>query len=117
MSHNLHKFSIIYIIISNRPIKNATKISMLFTIVMHYTFNITSLSVMYSLPSYIICRLYCQYDVGFHIQKPTHTMLTHEGEIRKQGRQCTYNVTLKRVRVATVAVEKQQVLYSLSLCV
>ena len=91
---------------------------MLFTTVMHYTSNITSLSVIYSLPPFIICRLYYQYDVRFQIQKLTYTMLTQSKEnLRKQGRQCTYNVTLKRVRVAIVAVEKQQVLHILSLCV
>ena len=32
-------------------------------------------------------------------------------------RQCTYNVTLKRVRTAIVAVEKQGVLHTLSVCI
>ena len=31
-----------------------------------------------------------------------------------QGRQCTYNETLRRVRVTIVAVEKQQMLHILS---
>jgi hypothetical protein len=31
-------------------------------------------------------------------------------------KQCTYNVTLRSVRVTTVAVEKQQVLHILSVC-
>jgi len=35
---------------------------------------------------------------------------------RRQDRQCTYNVTLKRVRVTTVAVQKQQKLYIVSVC-
>ena len=38
-------------------------------------------------------------------------------EKRKQERQCTYNVTLSRARVHTVAVEKQCVLHNLSVCV
>jgi hypothetical protein len=35
----------------------------------------------------------------------------------KQHRQCTYNVTLRRVRVTIVAVEKQWVLHNLRVCV
>jgi hypothetical protein len=35
----------------------------------------------------------------------------------KQGRQCTCNVTLRRVRAAVVLVEKQKVLPILSVCV
>ena len=35
----------------------------------------------------------------------------------KQDRQCTYNVTLRRVRATTVAVEKQQMLHKLSVCI
>ena len=35
----------------------------------------------------------------------------------KNGRQCRYNVTLRRVRATTVAVEKQQVLHILSMCI
>jgi len=35
----------------------------------------------------------------------------------KQGKQCTYNVTLRRVRAATVAMEKQRVLHYLSVCI
>jgi len=34
----------------------------------------------------------------------------------KQDRQCTYNVTLRHVRATIVAVERQQVLYIVSLC-
>jgi hypothetical protein len=34
----------------------------------------------------------------------------------KQDRQCTYNVTMGRVRVTTIAVQKQQVLHILSVC-
>jgi len=34
----------------------------------------------------------------------------------KQERQCTYNVTLRRVRAAIVAMEKQLVLHNLSVC-
>ena len=33
-----------------------------------------------------------------------------------QDRQCTHNVTLRRVRVASIAVERQQVLHILSVC-
>jgi len=39
-----------------------------------------------------------------------------EEHVYVQDRQCTYNVTLRRVRVTTVAVEKQQVLHILSVC-
>jgi len=35
----------------------------------------------------------------------------------KEDRQCTYNITLRRVRATNVAVEKQWVLHSLSVCV
>jgi hypothetical protein len=34
----------------------------------------------------------------------------------KQDRQCMYNVTLKYIRATIVAVEKQYVLYILSVC-
>jgi hypothetical protein len=34
-----------------------------------------------------------------------------------QDKQCTYNVTLRRIRAATVVVEKQWVLHNLSVCV
>jgi hypothetical protein len=37
--------------------------------------------------------------------------------ISEQGRQRTYNVTSRRVRVTIVAVEKQEVLHILSVCV
>jgi len=33
-----------------------------------------------------------------------------------QDRQCTYNVTLRRVRATIVTVEKQRVLHKLSVC-
>jgi len=36
--------------------------------------------------------------------------------ILKQDRQCTYDVTLRRVRETIVAVEKQEVLLILSVC-
>ena len=35
----------------------------------------------------------------------------------KQDRQCTYNVTLRRVRASIVVVEKQWVLHNLSVCI
>jgi hypothetical protein len=35
----------------------------------------------------------------------------------KQDRQCTYNITLRRGDANTVAVEKQQVLHILGVCV
>jgi hypothetical protein len=38
-----------------------------------------------------------------------------DDEKKKQDRQCTYNVTLRRVRV-TIVVEKQEVLHILSVC-
>jgi len=34
----------------------------------------------------------------------------------KQDRKCTYNVTLRRVRVTIVTVEKQEVLHIQSVC-
>ena len=34
----------------------------------------------------------------------------------KTNMQCTYNVTVRTVRTSTVAVEKQQVLHILSVC-
>ena len=34
----------------------------------------------------------------------------------QQDKQCTYNVTLRRVRVTIAAVEKKQVLHILSVC-
>jgi len=36
----------------------------------------------------------------------SYTKLSKSGD-RKQDRQCTYNVTLRRVRAATVAVENK----------
>jgi hypothetical protein len=39
----------------------------------------------------------------------------HEAKY-KQDRKCTYNVTLKRVRVTTVAVENKYILHILSVC-
>jgi len=36
---------------------------------------------------------------------------------REEGRQCTYNVTLRRVHVTVVAMEKQSVLHILCVCV
>ena len=36
---------------------------------------------------------------------------------RIQDRQCTYNVTLRRIRAAIVAVEKHWVLQNLSVCI
>jgi hypothetical protein len=35
----------------------------------------------------------------------------------QQDRQCTYNVTMRRVRATIVAVEKQWVLHNLSVCI
>jgi len=34
----------------------------------------------------------------------------------QQDRQCTYNVTLRRVRTTIIAMEKQYVLHILSVC-
>ena len=34
----------------------------------------------------------------------------------EQDRQYTYNVTLRRVRATIIAVDKQQVLYNVSVC-
>jgi hypothetical protein len=39
-----------------------------------------------------------------------------ERKIQKQNRQCTYNVTLRRVRVTIVDVKKQSISHSLSVC-
>jgi len=36
--------------------------------------------------------------------------------VQKQDRQSTFNVTLRRVRATVIAVEKQRVLYNLSVC-
>ena len=53
-----------------------------------------------------------------------HVMSPREGGTRtscnvsiKQDRQFKYNVTLRRVRAPTAAVEKQWVLHNLSVCV
>jgi hypothetical protein len=35
-------------------------------------------------------------------------------EVQKQDRQCTYNVAMRRVRVTIFAVEKQEVLHTMS---
>jgi hypothetical protein len=40
----------------------------------------------------------------------------HEGRKLEQGRQCTYNVTMRRVRTAIVAVEKQCYLFWVCVC-
>jgi len=51
-------------------------------------------------------------DVFLHIDvNPENPHLQY-----RQDRRCKYNVTSRRVRAATVAVEKQYVLYILSVC-
>ena len=37
----------------------------------------------------------------------THTHIHHAACINEQDRQCTYNVTMKRVHITIFAVEKQ----------
>jgi hypothetical protein len=44
------------------------------------------------------------------------SQITHFNRNYKKDRQCTYNVILRRVRVANVAVEKQYVLHILRVC-
>ena len=44
----------------------------------------------------------------------THFLLTSEGFVLKQGKQCTYNITLRCGRVTIVVAEKQYVLRILS---
>jgi len=39
-----------------------------------------------------------------------------EASKAKQDRQCTYNVTLQLVRATLVAVEKQNILHVMSVC-
>ena len=46
----------------------------------------------------------------------TETEYTQSLLITEQDSQCTYNLTLKRVHVTNVAVEKQRVLHILSVC-
>ena len=49
--------------------------------------------------------------VGFIIKK--HKI----NQVTKQASQCTYNVTLRRVRATVVVAEKQWVLHNLSVCI
>jgi hypothetical protein len=52
------------------------------------------------------------------------TYVYHNARLKKRkvrfhmstNRQCTYNVTLRRVRTTQVPVEKQQILNSISVC-
>jgi hypothetical protein len=42
---------------------------------------------------------------------------TFKNRRNEQDRQCTYNVTISRVRATIVAMEKQRVLHNLSVCI
>jgi hypothetical protein len=46
-----------------------------------------------------------------------HENSTTEMSSTKQDKQCTYNVTVRRVRAAIVALEEQRSLHNLSVCV
>ena len=46
----------------------------------------------------------------------TRSNLTLTEGNHEQYRHCTYNVTLRRVHVTIVAVEKQKLLHALSVC-
>jgi hypothetical protein len=61
------------------------------------------------------CFQYCLYGRGQCGQ--SGDILDTDVETRKKpDTECAYNVTLRRVRVNIVAVEKQEVLHILSLC-
>jgi len=47
----------------------------------------------------------------------TQTPRNYPEESMQQDKQCTYNVTLRRVRVTVVPMEKQSVLHILCVCV
>jgi hypothetical protein len=62
--------------------------------------------------NFIISDLIPNDDLAFSIKNfPEFVHVTY-----KQGGQCTYDVTLRRVRVTIVAVGKQYVLHILSVC-
>jgi hypothetical protein len=52
----------------------------------------------------------------FSLGVTTRSNLTLTEGNHEQDRQCTYNVTLKRVRATIVAVEEQILLHILSVC-
>jgi len=62
-----------------------------------------------------MCVLYCRFTF---LPTESYGMLVDYLllSILKQDRQCTYDVTLRRVRETIVAVEKQEVLLILSVC-
>ena len=56
------------------------------------------------------------YIVGMYRNNEKENSLLIQEVIRIQDRQCTYNVTMRRVRATVVAVERQYVLLILSVC-
>ena len=57
------------------------------------------------------------YIVGmYRNNEKENSLLLIQEVIRIQDRQCTYNVTMRRVRATVVAVERQYVLLILSVC-
>jgi hypothetical protein len=55
--------------------------------------------------------------IQFKLRRSLRFVLRDRKVLLQYGRQCTYNVTLRRVRAAIVAVEKQWVLHNLSVCI
>ena len=55
-------------------------------------------------------------NIGPHLSSSTFSQIS-EVPYTKQDRQWTHNITLRRVRAAIVAVEKQWILHNLSVCI
>jgi hypothetical protein len=52
----------------------------------------------------------------YSLEVTTRSNLTLTEGNHEQDRQCTYHVTLRRVRATIAAVEKQKLLHTLCLC-
>ena len=55
--------------------------------------------------------------IQFKLRGSLCFVLRDRNGLLQQDIQCTYNVTLRRVRASIVAVEKQWVLHNLSVCI
>jgi hypothetical protein len=66
---------------------------------------------------HLMVEIYCRCDCGFNQQTHTESRLWLRVYLCvKQERQCMYNVTLRRVHVTTVAVEKQYYIFRVCVC-
>ena len=73
--------------------------------------NISSLLLVSILPVFLITVIKLQIGAVRHADNASH-----DGQYNKQDTQYTYNLTLRRVSLNIVAVEKQYVLHILSVC-